>query len=251
MVGTNGWIVMATLTVGSMAAGCGKDDKGGGTASQPARPAPGGAEARSPAAPAGPTADIGAWKQGDVGSFRAAWTTHGAATKDATLTGTLYVGPKAVRLDVDKLPGSGPRSYVRVHGENDLWQINVEAKTYVRALSGDWEHNVIPRVVEDVDDLAAGKCPFGRASAEDCQQLGAEQVASRAVQTWKYKNRTLWVDPTLRVSLKEEYTPYRNNPKTQVVELSKVEPGEQDPALFTMPAGFECGAGAFCDSAPK
>lgn len=240
------------LVVG-FAAGCGtKGDEQKRQQPEVTDPEPGSAPRDRAPAPS-TTSD---WSSGAI-SFKAAWSTEGEATKrskPARLTGTFYVGPDAVRLDIDVHPNSGdPASFIREHGEDDLWQIDLAEKRYDRALSGDWEHDIVPRVIEadHVDDIAKGECPFGRAKADECKPIGKEQVAGRPVQRWEYKGRELWVDPALRTVLKHSYTPFRKNPGAQFVELADVIVGEQDAAHFRVPAGFTCNAGSFCDSAPR
>lgn len=239
------WIVVG---VAFALAGCGKDDKKSdekaGEVKTPTRPTEG-AAAKPPAA--------SSWTEGEVPSFRARYSTSGEATKTA-VTGTIYVGPEAVRVDIENHPNAGgPKSFIRTHDEDDLWDIDSGAKSFDRALSGDWEHRVIPHVIEakQVDDIAEGECPFGPVKPEDCTAGADTEVAGIPVQTWTYRGRTIWISPELRVGLKESYTPYRNNPATQVVELSEIERGPQDPALFKVPADFTCNAGGFCDSAPR
>jgi hypothetical protein len=245
---------MRTLTrlaiCGASAIGCSKDEPA--KAGEPPAKEPAETKIDRPANDPDPPAASG-WASGELPSFRASFRTAGEATGGKTLTGTLYVGPRALRLDLDEHPNAGaPRSFVRVHGEDDLWAIDPTAKSYDRALSGDWEHDILPHVVEErrSDDAAKGDCPFGAAKPDACTRTGDGSVAGQAVEIWTYRGRTIAVAPALRVGMREEYTPFRNNPKTQVVELAELQVGAQDPALFTMPADYQCEAGGFCDSVP-
>jgi hypothetical protein len=153
-----------------------------------------------------------------------------------------------------KHPGSdGERSYLLVHGEDDLWVIDAASKTVERALSGDWEHDVVPLVLDEgkAKRLADGKddCPLARSG--NCDKLGDETIAGQAVDGWRRGNRSYWLSPALRVAMRVEYAPFRNNPETQRAELSDVEIGAQDEALFKVPADYTCDSGTFCDSVPR
>ena len=203
------------------------------------------------AAFAGTAAADGPYHTGEQIPFTADYRTEGAMLKSGPIEGTLRVGSDVARLDLESHPNAQhPIALLAADGET--WSIDLEAKTFDRLGSGDWETKVFPRIISarKVDKIADGKCPFGFAKAQDCRNHGSETVAGRSVEKWTFKKRSLWLDPQLRVVLREEFKPFWKKDDKPSVSLSNVRLEDQDPTLFTIPGGLECRAGSYCKNAP-
>ena len=193
---------------------------------------------------------------GEQVPFSADYRTWGALTR-TEIKGRVLVGDGILRLDMDRDPDDDDRPFSLLYDleKDDLWRLDVEKKTYESVLSHHWAPKLLPRWLKArplARAVEEGTCPLGRVrDPEDCRSAGSEKVGEREASRWTFKRREIWLDPRLRVALREVFKPFFRKDDTQSVELTKVEEGPPPAAMLVIPADYTCAdRDGTCEGAP-
>ncbi|MBF0341789.1 MAG: hypothetical protein HQL95_12640 [Magnetococcales bacterium] len=146
--------------------------------------------------------------------------------------GKLHVSPEGIRGETTR--NGTPVIMIHNTARKTVWMVQPAKKSYTERTGVEQKRPALP-------DETGSPCRMDKNVL--CRQVGTEQIEGRRVVHWEIAQRGpdnreipqahLWVDPRLKMAIRERYA------DGMQVELTSIQEGPQPAELFVVPVDFQ------------